>query len=97
MPLQTSFVKESLRMATLIPGRLPRRVPEGGLYVPAINDTIPAGFAVGIAHDLIHRDPGIFENPNEFIPERWMGEAGKGLMRWLVSFSWGRTNCIGMK
>lgn len=43
---QTSFVKESLRMATLIPGRLPRTVPKGGLYVPAIKDTIPEGYAV---------------------------------------------------
>lgn len=35
-------------MATLIPGRLPRTVPKGGLYVPAIKDTIPEGYAVSL-------------------------------------------------
>jgi cytochrome P450 len=72
-------------------------VPKGGLYVPAIDDTIPEGYAVGISHDLIHKNPEIFENPFEFRPERWMGEDGKKLMRWLVAFSWGRTDCIGKK
>ncbi|KAJ8132254.1 hypothetical protein O1611_g1370 [Lasiodiplodia mahajangana] len=95
LPYFTSFVKESLRHATLIPGRLPRRIPKGGLYVPAADITVPAGYAVGVSHDLIHRDPKIFDEPDEFRPERWMGESGKGLMHWLVSFSWGRTDCIG--
>ncbi|KAG9571188.1 hypothetical protein KCU71_g481, partial [Aureobasidium melanogenum] len=95
LPYFTAFVKESLRTATLIPGRLPRRVPKGGLYVPAIDDTIPEGYAVGISHDLIHKSPEIFEEPFQFRPERWMGEDGKKLMHWLVAFSWGRTDCIG--
>ncbi|RYP39085.1 hypothetical protein DL767_002348 [Monosporascus sp. MG133] len=95
LPYFTAFVKESLRTATLIPGRLPRIVPKGGLYVPAIDDTIPEGYAVGVSHDLIHKNPEIFGEPHEFRPERWMGESGKELMHWLVSFSWGRTDCIG--
>ncbi|KAI1741372.1 cytochrome P450 [Xylaria scruposa] len=95
LPYFTSFVKESLRHATLIPGRLPRRIPKGGLYVPSANITIPEGHAVGISHDLIHRDPKIFPEPDEFRPERWLGGPGKELTHWLVSFSWGRTDCIG--
>ncbi|KAI0201516.1 cytochrome P450 [Astrocystis sublimbata] len=95
LPYFTSFVKESLRHATLIPGRLPRRIPKGGLHVPSANVTIPEGYAVGISHDLIHKDPGIFPEPYEFHPERWLGPSGKELLHWLVSFSWGRTDCIG--
>ncbi|KAK7926904.1 hypothetical protein PG985_003902 [Apiospora marii] len=97
LPYFTSFVKESLRMATLIPGRLPRTVPKGGLYVPAIKDTIPEGYAVGVSHDLIHKDPQLFPEPYEFRPERWLGPGGKELLHWLVSFSWGRTDCVGKK
>ncbi|KAK7702053.1 hypothetical protein SLS64_009914 [Diaporthe eres] len=95
LPYFTAFVKEGLRMATLIPGRLPRKVPAGGLYVAALDATIPEGSIVGVSHDLIHKDADIFEEPHEFRPERWMGEAGKERMHWLVSFSWGRTDCIG--
>lgn len=84
-------------MATLIPGRLPRRVPAGGLYVAAVDAIIPEGSVVGVSHDLIHKNADIFEEPHEFRPERWMGEAGKERLHWLVSFSWGRTDCIGKK
>jgi len=79
----------------LVPGRLPRTVPQGGLYVPATKQTIPEGTVVGIDHLAIHFDPDIFEKPYEFLPERWDGEAGKELNHWLLSFSKGRTDCIG--
>jgi cytochrome P450 len=52
---------------------------------------------VGISHDLIHKDPDIFPESQEFKPERWMGAAGKVALLWLVPFSWGRTDCIGKK
>jgi cytochrome P450 len=70
-------------------------VPEGGLYVPAIDDTIPAGYVVGMSHMLIHNDPNIFEDPMEFKPERWLGEKGKELDHWLLSFSKGSRDCLG--
>ncbi len=81
----------------LVPGRLPRTVPKGGLYVPAIKDTIPEGYVVGISHISLHQNPDIFERPREFEPERWIGPAGKELNHWLLSFSKGRTDCIGKK
>ncbi|KAI3329671.1 cytochrome P450 [Ustulina deusta] len=95
LPYFTGFVKESLRYMPLVPGRLPRTVPKGGLYVPAINDTIPEGFVVGMSHMAIHFDEEIFERPYDFLPERWTGDAGKELNHWLLSFSKGRTDCIG--
>jgi cytochrome P450 len=95
--LQAGFIRETLRFQPLIPGRLPRTVPVGGLYVPSINDTIPAGAVVGISHKFIHEDPEIFECPQEFLPERWMGVEGKRLEHWLLSFSKGRADCIGKK
>ena len=80
-----------------MPGRLPRVVPKGGLYVPAAKATIPEGSVVGIDHMPLHKDPAIFDQPDEFLPERWSGEAGKELNHWLLTFSKGRTDCIGKK
>lgn len=95
LPYFTGFIRETLRFIPLVPGRLPRVVPKGGLFVPSIKDTIPAGSVVGIDHIAIHKDPEIFERPEEFLPERWMDNPGKELNHWLVSFSKGRMDCIG--
>ncbi|KUI64500.1 Trichodiene oxygenase [Cytospora mali] len=95
LPYFTGFVKESLRYMPLVPGRLPRTVPKGGLYVPSVKQTIPEGTVVGLDHLVVHFDPEIFDRPFEFLPERWAGEKGKELNHWLLSFSKGRTDCIG--
>ena len=90
-------MRETLRYAHGIPGRLTRTAPKGGLYVPAAKKTIPEGCVVGISHIFIHDNPDIFESPHQFKPERWMGDEGKELNHWLLSFSKGRTDCIGKK
>lgn len=72
-------------------------MPKGGLYVPSVKQTIPEGSVVGLDHLGIHFDPEIFDRPFEFLPERWSGEKGKELNHWLLSFSKGRTDCIGKK
>ncbi|KAJ5663377.1 hypothetical protein N7507_004108 [Penicillium longicatenatum] len=43
-------------------------------------------------------DPEIFPDPHAFDPERWMRAAAKGepLQRYLVNFSKGSRNCLGM-
>ncbi|KAJ2985737.1 hypothetical protein NUW58_g5372 [Xylaria curta] len=93
--VQTGFVKKSLRYMPLVPGRLPRRVPKGGLYLPSINANIPEDSMVGMSYMAIHFDESIFARPRDFSPERWIGEPGKKLTHWLLSFSKGRTDCIG--
>ncbi|GAB1191743.1 hypothetical protein APSETT444_000925 [Aspergillus pseudonomiae] len=95
LPYLTGFIKESLRYMPLIPGRLPRVVPKGGLYVPAVNKTIPEGCVVGLSQLHISFDPEVFPSPYEFRPERWFAESGKDLDHWVLAFSKGRTDCIG--
>ncbi|TGO19736.1 hypothetical protein BPAE_0334g00030 [Botrytis paeoniae] len=97
LPYFTGFVRETLRFMPLVPGRLPRSVPKGGLYVPAAKETIPEGSIIGISHLAVHQNPEIFAEPLKFLPERWIGEEGKELNHWLLSFSKGRTDCIGKK
>jgi len=42
----------------------------------------------------VHQDPDIFPSPLEFDPERWI--ENPGLKRYLVSFSKGSRQCLGM-
>lgn len=42
---------------------------------------------------LIHMDPNIFPEPNEFLPERWL--ENPRLDRYLFSFSKGARICLG--
>lgn len=48
---------------------------------------------------FIHMDPTIFPNPHEFVPSRWLDakESGFRLDRYLVSFSKGSRQCVGIK
>ena len=43
---------------------------------------------------LIHLNPSIFPKPREFIPERWL--ENPRLIRYLVSFTKGSRQCLGM-
>ncbi|RDW72768.1 cytochrome P450 [Aspergillus mulundensis] len=90
---EMAVVKETLRLATPVPGITPRIVPEPGVTVQG--HFLPAGTIVSITHRTIHDNPGLFEDPTKFIPERWLGEEGKALDRWLVAFSKGSRQCVG--
>ncbi|KAL7892318.1 cytochrome P450 [Trichoderma sp. SZMC 28014] len=95
LPYFTGFIKESLRYLPLVPGRLPRVVPKGGLYIPSVNKTVPEGFVVGLSQIHVNFDPEVFPDPYEFRPERWFADAGEDLDKWVLAFSKGRTDCIG--
>jgi cytochrome P450 len=92
----TGFIKETLRNAHGIPGRAPRIVPEGGLTIPSTGQFIPAGTVVGCSPMMFHRDARIFEDPYEFRPERWIGQSGRELEKWLLCFSKGTRQCLGL-
>lgn len=46
---------------------------------------------------FVHRNASVFEDPNEFVPQRWLGTDGRSLDKWLVSFSRGPRSCLGLK
>lgn len=94
LPYMTAVIKESLRLSTAVPGNLPRVVPPGGVVVDG--RFIPGGTAVSVTIRVINDNPDIFPDPSRFIPERWLGEGGKKLEKWNVSFSQGTRRCIGM-
>jgi cytochrome P450 len=48
---------------------------------------------------FVHMDPEVFPEPTSFKPQRWIEAAEKGqhLTKFIVSFSRGSRNCLGMK
>lgn len=48
---------------------------------------------------FVHMDPAIFPEPFDFLPERWIEAKEKGdrLDKYMVSFSRGSRQCVGIK
>ncbi|KAL5358774.1 cytochrome P450 [Aspergillus floccosus] len=90
-------VKESLRMAAAIPGRLPRVVP-GNLAQPFMVDgkVIPEGTIVSISAYTMNFSEELWgPDARTFNPERWLQAESKDLNQYLCTFSKGRRMCMG--
>lgn len=58
--------------------------------------TIPANCAVLVSIFNLHRDPKLWENPNDFYPDHFLPESIKKRHRYaFVPFSAGPRGCIG--
>ena len=58
---------------------------------------IQIGVPVGMSAYLMHTDATVYENPFEFVPERWLGRYNPLQDRNFVPFSRGPRNCLGMQ
>lgn len=59
--------------------------------------TIPAGTMVTMSTWVMHRNPALWEAPEEFRPERYLGEENAGRNRWQsLPFGGGPRVCIGI-
>jgi cytochrome P450 len=67
-----AVLQEGLRMYPPAPIALPRLVPKEGLEVEG--RFVPSGVTVGVHHMATYRLPRHFKNPDEFHPERWLGD-----------------------
>lgn len=56
---------------------------------------IPEGTEVFLSSYCLHRNGDYFEDPNKFIPERWLGEASSITPEAFIPFSRGPANCAG--
>lgn len=93
LPYLRACLDESLRITPPTTFGLPRRTPPEGCNI--LGDFIPADTTVSISAWVSHRDPKIFPEPESYIPERWLGEKGKDLQPYFISFSAGARGCIG--
>lgn len=56
---------------------------------------IKKGTLIGVSFYELHRNPKYWQNPNEFIPERFLGEQKKQSMQYFYPFGAGPRMCIG--
>ena len=56
---------------------------------------IKKGTLIGVSFYELHRNPKYWDNPNEFIPERFLGEQKKHSMQYFYPFGAGPRMCIG--
>ena len=67
--LMNHVINETLRLYSSIASALPREVPSGGAKLGGY--FIPQGTVVCTQAYSMHRNPDIWDRPEEFLPERW--------------------------
>ncbi|KAI1292699.1 cytochrome P450 [Xylaria venustula] len=94
LPFLQAVIKESLRLSYGVMHRLPRVSPDVSIKYHAYE--IPASVPVGMSAYLMHSDPLTYPSPDQFRPERWIGEVDPAMHRSFVPFCRGSRNCLGM-
>ncbi|GAQ42217.1 cytochrome P450 [Aspergillus tubingensis] len=97
IPYLTACVKESLRIAMPVPGRLPRVVPHN-LGEPFVveGQVIPPGTIVSMSAYTMHTSEEVWgPDARAFNPDRWLQPGAKSLEQYLCTFSKGARMCIG--
>ena len=95
LPYLTAIINEGLRLSHGIVHRLQRVAPDRALTFNGW--TIPSGTAVSMSGFMIHINPAIFPEPQEFRPERWLKQDSTArLQKYLISFSKGTRACQGI-
>jgi cytochrome P450 family 110 len=90
-PYLAAVVRESLRFHSTVPngsGRLAKRAFELG------KREIPRGALVTVAIHEVHREAGVFERADEFLPERFLD--AKYSPYESIPFGGGTRRCLGM-
>lgn len=85
-----AVIQETIRLHPGVVNRQWRYSPEPVVYGEYV---VPAGITYGMTPTILHKTPSVFENPDEFRPERWI-ESPK-LSRVFMGFSRGPRGCIG--
>ncbi|GKE43880.1 cytochrome P450, partial [Tanacetum coccineum] len=90
-----AFIKETLRLHPVVPLLLPRRAVEA---CEVMNYTIPQNSQIWVNVWAIGRDPKVWEDPNTFKPERFIGSHldFTGHDYEFIPFGGGRRMCPGI-
>ena len=100
LPYLSAVVREGLRLSTGVSVRLPRVSPMKRMSYKKWQ--IPAGTAVSMTTLDALRDPQIYQDPDSFNPERWLGDPmlkdnASNPNRGFVPFGKGPRMCLGVK
>jgi cytochrome P450 len=90
-----AVLDESLRYFPPAVGILPRVIAEGGDQI--LDRQVPGGTVLEIWQWAVNHNPAYFHKPDEFHPERWLGdeEFKHDALSGVTPFSVGPRNCIG--
>ncbi|KAI0809864.1 trichodiene oxygenase [Xylaria sp. FL0064] len=95
LPYLTAVLMEGLRLSPALATRAMRVSPNRDLSFRG--QRIPAGTPVGMTTYLIHRDPDVYSDPDQFKPQRWLDlQERLKLEKFYAPFSKGPRNCLGM-
>nr|XP_002125700.2 cytochrome P450 2C42-like isoform X1 [Ciona intestinalis] len=93
MPYASAFIHEVYRFRTLFPLGLPHKTSH---QVILDSYVIPQGTTVCTNLWAVHNDPKVFDEPEEFKPERHLyGNGEFGRSPYVIPFSVGPRHCLG--
>ncbi|KAL8785036.1 MAG: hypothetical protein Q9195_008796 [Heterodermia aff. obscurata] len=95
LPYLSAIIQEGLRWAPGVSHRLQRISPDIDLHYK--DWTIPRGTPVGMTSILMHENPSLFPNPRAFDPDRWLQADSARLRKYIVAFTKGSRQCLGIK
>lgn len=98
LPYLNAVMNEGLRLTYGVSTRLARLDPDKDII---FNDgkkdvVIPRGTPVGMTHVQIHHDERLFPDSKKFLPERWLDGKSKAIDKYLLSFTSGSRQCLGI-
>jgi len=93
LPYLTATIKEILRLGTPLPGRLPRLIPSSGFQL--YGQDLPPKTSIHTSPYLLNRHSSIWDNPNDFNPDRWLRKNSRDLDKYLATFNRGARQCLG--
>lgn len=92
LPYIVQVLHEALRLCP--PGALNARTAVRDIVVDGYR--VQAGSVVGVGIYALHRDPALWEHPEEFDPDRFSPENSAGRNRWqYLPFGGGPRECVG--
>jgi cytochrome P450 len=92
LPVLTGIIKETLRISSTVPCKLPRVTPPEGMVFE--ETFIPGGVVVGVAPYILHMDEKVFPDPHTFRYERWHDATAEMNRDWMP-FGKGARACMG--
>jgi cytochrome P450 len=94
LPYLDACMKESLRLANGVSGRLPRYDPVNTIVWKEY--ALPPGTIISMTTNDMHMDPNCFPDPTAFNPDRWFDPVtAKQGDQYFAPFSKGSRACIG--
>lgn len=103
-PYLWAVIHEALRMMPGVSHRSARIARDEDLVYKSrdgsVEFVIPRGTPIGMTSMINHWDKELFPDPDEFNPERWLGNDGQPnykLQKMLLAFGKGSRSCVGEK